>query len=59
MKESLKGLNVAQIASLRIFSAGIVFLPFAVFHIAKIPRKKIGLVILAGFLEIFCLLIVL
>jgi len=48
MKESLKGLTVAQIASFRIFSAGVVFLPFAVFHISKIPRKKMGLVILAG-----------
>ncbi|MDP4261002.1 MAG: DMT family transporter [Bacteroidota bacterium] len=48
MKESLTGLHVAQIASLRIFSAALVFLPFAFFHIAKLPRKKMGLVILAG-----------
>jgi len=48
MKESLKGLTVAQIASFRIFSAGIIFLPFAVFHISKIPRRKIGFVVLAG-----------
>ena len=48
MKESLKGLSVLQIASLRIFSAGLVFFPFAIFHISKIPRRKIGLVILAG-----------
>ena len=48
MKESLKGLSVLHIASLRIFIAGLVFLPFAIFHIAKIPRKKMGLVVLAG-----------
>jgi drug/metabolite transporter (DMT)-like permease len=48
MKVSQKGLTAQQIASLRIFSAAIVFLPFAFFHFSKIPRKKIGLVILAG-----------
>jgi drug/metabolite transporter (DMT)-like permease len=48
MKKSLNGLSASQIASFRIFLAGIVFLPFAIFHIAKIPQKKIGLVILAG-----------
>ncbi len=48
MKESLKGLTVLQIASLRIFVAGLVFSPFAIFHISKIPRKKMGLVLLAG-----------
>ncbi|MFI5129069.1 MAG: DMT family transporter [Chitinophagales bacterium] len=48
MKESLNGLSVLHIASLRIFVAGLVFLPFAIFHIAKIPRKKMGLVVLAG-----------
>lgn len=48
MKVSLKGLSGAQIAALRIFSAAIIFLPFAVFHIAKLPRRKIGIIILAG-----------
>ena len=37
-----------QIASLRIFSAGIVLLPFAVFHIFKIPAGKLHLVILSA-----------
>src|SRR5689334_20990726 len=49
MKVSQKGLTAAQIASIRIFSAALVFLPFAIFHISKIPRKKMGLVILTGF----------
>jgi drug/metabolite transporter (DMT)-like permease len=49
MKKSLQGgLTAAQIASFRIFIAGLVFLPFAVLHISKIPRKKMGLVLLAG-----------
>jgi drug/metabolite transporter (DMT)-like permease len=48
MKFSKAGLSAWQIAALRIFSAGVVFLPFAVFHIQKINRKKIPVVILAG-----------
>lgn len=48
MKDSLKGLNELQLASLRIFSAALVFLPFAFFHISKLPRKKMGLIILIG-----------
>ena len=48
MHDSQKGLNAAQIAGVRIFSAGLVFLPFAIFHIRKIPRQKIFLVILSA-----------
>jgi drug/metabolite transporter (DMT)-like permease len=48
MKEGDKGLIPAQVAALRIFAAGIVFLPFAFFHIGKLPRKKMGLIILIG-----------
>ncbi|OSZ80785.1 hypothetical protein CAP36_05950 [Chitinophagaceae bacterium IBVUCB2] len=48
MKDSSLSLSAAQIAALRIFSAGLIFLPFAVFHISKIPGKKIGLVILSA-----------
>lgn len=48
MKYSQVELNASQIASLRIFSAGLVFLPFAISHIRKIPRQKLGLVILTG-----------
>ena len=48
MKESLKGFTVVQIASFRIFSAGLVFFPFAIFHVSKIPRRKLGFVALAG-----------
>lgn len=48
MKDSSVSLSASQIAALRIFSAGLVFLPFAIFHISKISRKKIGLVILSA-----------
>src|SRR6266508_2516268 len=48
MKHSKEELTGSQIAALRIFSAGLVFLPFAVFHLAKIPRKKVLLIILSG-----------
>lgn len=48
MKKSQAGLGSPQIASLRIFAAALVFLPFAVFHIKKLPREKMGMIILAG-----------
>jgi len=48
MKHSKVQLSASQIAALRIFSAGIVLLPFAIFHARKIPRKKILFVILTG-----------
>lgn len=48
MKYSTEGLNALQIAAVRIFSGGIVFLPFAFFHLCKIPRQKLGLVMIAG-----------
>ena len=48
MKASKDELTWAQIASIRIFSAGIVMLPFAIFNLSKIPAKKIPLVILSA-----------
>lgn len=48
MKDSSVALNSMQIAALRIFSAGIVFLPFALFHFSKIPRNKVMTVILSA-----------
>ncbi|MGZ8539292.1 MAG: DMT family transporter [Chitinophagaceae bacterium] len=48
MKVSNQGLAASQIAALRIFSAGLVFIPFAFFHISNVPRKKIGLLIITG-----------
>ncbi len=48
MHDSQLGLSAAQIAALRIFSAGLVFVPFALFHFSKIPKNKLGLVILSA-----------
>jgi drug/metabolite transporter (DMT)-like permease len=48
MKHSKEELSAAQIAALRIFSASVVFLPVAIFHIKKIPSKKIFIIILSG-----------
>ena len=53
MKETSKELNGLQIGSIRIFSAGLIFLPFAIFHVRDIPRRKIPFVILSGFLGNF------
>jgi len=48
MHDSSFGLTPAQIAALRIFSAGLVFIPFAVTHFKKIPANKRGLTILSA-----------
>ena len=48
MKDSSIALSATQIAGLRIFSAGLVFVPFAFFNFSKIPRQKIGAVILSA-----------
>lgn len=48
MKASKEDLTWEQIASLRIFSAGIVMLPFAFFHFSKIPKSKFFLVIISA-----------
>ena len=63
MKVSSWGLLASQIAGLRIFSAAVVFIPFSVFHLSKIPRRKIGLLIITGLfgnlLPAFCFAIAL
>jgi drug/metabolite transporter (DMT)-like permease len=48
MKYSQRELTSWQVAALRIFSAAVVFIPFAIFYISKLPRNKILLVILSG-----------
>src|SRR3954469_10877322 len=53
MKKSAENLSGWQIGAVRIFAAGIVFFPFAIFHISKIPARKIPFVILSGLLGNF------
>jgi drug/metabolite transporter (DMT)-like permease len=48
MKDSTAGLSAVQIAAVRIFSAGLVFVPFALVHFRKVPRNKTGIVILSA-----------
>ena len=48
MHDSQQGLSVAQMAALRIFSAGLVFVPLAFFHFSNIPKNKLGLVLLSA-----------
>lgn len=50
IKEGAKELTGWQIGALRIFAAGIAFLPFALIHIRQLPREKIPLVLLTGLL---------
>jgi len=53
MKEGMRSLDAWQVASLRIFSAGLVLLPVAVRRIAQVARQDLPLVILSGFLGTF------
>jgi drug/metabolite transporter (DMT)-like permease len=50
MKKSAENLTGWQIGATRIFSAGLVFFPFAIFHLRSIPRNKLLMVILSGIL---------
>lgn len=50
MKEGARQLTGWQIGAIRIFSAALVFFPFAVFFIRKVPAGKIPLIVLTGIL---------
>jgi drug/metabolite transporter (DMT)-like permease len=53
MKEGMKHLHPYQVASLRMLSAGLVLLPFALKGIQKFPKKDFPLVVLSGLLGTF------
>lgn len=53
MKEGLTALSAYQVASLRMLFAGLVLLPFAISAFKKIPKEKMGIVFLSGFLGNF------
>jgi drug/metabolite transporter (DMT)-like permease len=53
MKLSKEDLTGIQIGAVRIFSAGFVFIPFAIFHFSRIPKRKLPLVVLSGLLGNF------
>ena len=50
MKKSSEHLTGWQIGATRIFAAGLLFFPLAVFHLRRIPLRKLHLVILSGML---------
>ena len=50
MKEGLLHLTAYQVASLRIVSAGLVLLPWAIKYIRQVPRNKLGVIFLSGVL---------
>jgi len=62
-KVSNRGLTAYQVAALRIFSAALVFIPFAIFHLRGVSRKTASLLIVTGFfgnlLPAFCFAIAL
>jgi len=53
MKEGLKQLSPYQVASVRMLFAGLVLLPFAFRAFKKIPKEKMGLVIISGIIGNF------
>jgi drug/metabolite transporter (DMT)-like permease len=53
MKVGIETLSPYQVAALRMISAGLILLPFTITAIKKIPKDKIGLVILSGLLGSF------
>jgi len=53
MKEGLKAFTPYQVASLRMLFAGLVLLPFAIKAFQKIPKDKMGVVIVSGFIGNF------
>jgi drug/metabolite transporter (DMT)-like permease len=53
MKEGLTQLSPYQVAALRMLFAGLILLPFAFKAFKKIPREKIGLVLLSGIIGNF------
>ncbi|HEX2534407.1 MAG TPA: DMT family transporter [Chitinophagaceae bacterium] len=50
MKHSSTVLNGWQIGSVRIAAAGLVFLPFGLFHLARVPARKLPVIVLSGLL---------
>lgn len=53
MKEGLKQLSAYEVAALRILSAGLVLLPFAIRSFRRMQQKDLGLLVLTGILGSF------
>ena len=61
MKAGMEVYSPLQMAGMRIAFAGIVLMPWSLWHLTKVPKNKIGLLMLSGFLGngipalLFCL----
>lgn len=53
MKEGLKALTALEVAAIRMLSAGIILLPFAVQQFNQLPRRQLARIILSGVLGSF------
>ncbi len=53
MKAGMEALSAYQVAAIRMLSGGLILLPLALKSFREIPRDKIGLVVLSGFLGSF------
>lgn len=53
MKAGMEALSAYQVAAIRMLSGGLILLPMALKSFRQIPREKIGLVVLSGFLGSF------
>ncbi len=53
MKEGMRNLNAWQVASLRIFSAGLILLPVTLGKLRSVPYKELPLIFLSGLMGTF------
>ncbi|GAB2665648.1 DMT family transporter [Flavihumibacter cheonanensis] len=53
MKAGMEALSAYQVAAIRMLSGGLILLPMALKSFREIPREKIGMVVLSGFLGSF------
>lgn len=53
MKEGLKALTALEVAALRMLSAGVILLPFALQQLKQVPGRQLGIIILTGILGSF------
>ncbi len=53
MKAGMEALSAYQVAAIRMLSGGLILLPLALKSFREIPREKIGIVVLSGFLGSF------
>jgi drug/metabolite transporter (DMT)-like permease len=53
IKKGLLGFGYIEAATIRLVSAGLIFLPWGVYHLQKIPRNKLFIVFLVSMLGMF------